>query len=604
MMDIVTFALTHLSLILCVVLFFVTLNKSQRSNIQAAFYTVIFIMVVWNIGTLLDIYYRLIYGSSNMIFVALCYFGICFVPVAILFLGKAMSPSFISIKPYHALLLVIPCISMIIICTNSHHNLFFVNYSVYSNEAVYGLYYYFHSVYSYSCILVGIGYMISFSRKNSGIFSSQSLLILLGILIPLLANILYSFDLLDLTFDINVSMFAVALLCFAIAFYKYDFLKVAPIAIQNIVDLISNGYLVIDNQYNIIAHNKAMQHLLPDRKAIPQNMRLETFMEHYCDQGTYAVFLKLQGQAIAEKCTMSMEYTSRNHLCFNTEITPIFKKRILIGTIILLKDITQAKRDLETIKETQAILMERERLASLGQMIGGITHNLKTPILSISGAVEGLIDLTSEYEESIDDPSVTVDDHHEIANEMREWIDKIKVHCSYISDVITTVKGQAVQFNRTEIDAFTIDEFLKRLELLMKGELKKASCTLRTRIFADVSSQITGDISSLVQVFDNLIMNSIYAYEGKPGFIDLAIAEDTVKYTFSVTDYGKGIEPSVQARLFKEMVTTKGKNGTGLGLYLSHSTIRGHFNGQLTITSVIGEGATFTITIPKHRREG
>lgn len=59
---------------------------------------------------------------------------------------------------------------------------------------------------------------------------------------------------------------------------------------------------------------------------------------------------------------------------------------------------------METIKNNQDILMERERLAGLGQLIGGIAHNLKTPIMSIAGATQGLENLIKEYDESIDDP--------------------------------------------------------------------------------------------------------------------------------------------------------------------------------------------------------
>lgn len=74
--------------------------------------------------------------------------------------------------------------------------------------------------------------------------------------------------------------------------------------------------------------------------------------------------------------------------------------------------------------EKHSIMMEQERLASLGQLIGGIAHNFKTPIMSISGGLEALKDLASEYDSSIDDASVTDKDHHEIAEEMREWVKK------------------------------------------------------------------------------------------------------------------------------------------------------------------------------------
>src|SRR5699024_10504415 len=100
--------------------------------------------------------------------------------------------------------------------------------------------------------------------------------------------------------------------------------------------------------------------------------------------------------------------------------------------------------DLKTIQNNQNILMERERLASLGQLIGGIAHNLKTPIMSIAGAAEGLSDLVKEYEVSIGDPEVTIEDHHAIAKDMKDWIEKTRSYTEYMSDVITAVKGQAV----------------------------------------------------------------------------------------------------------------------------------------------------------------
>ena len=59
---------------------------------------------------------------------------------------------------------------------------------------------------------------------------------------------------------------------------------------------------------------------------------------------------------------------------------------------------------IKQLHDNQDTLMEKERLASLGQLIGGIAHNLKTPIMSISGAAEGLTDLIKEYDASIDNP--------------------------------------------------------------------------------------------------------------------------------------------------------------------------------------------------------
>ena len=598
-MDAVTILFAHLSMLLNIVILYVTLSKGQRSHVRTAFILVIISTFIWNAGTLLDIYYRLAFGNSSMALIDLCYVGICLSPIAVLLFGQALNQSSLSFTPAHAIFLIIPCTSIIIICTNAYHHLFFTNFSVYSAEAVYGVYYYFHSAYSYGCILAGIGYMIAFIRKNSGIFSTQSLLILIGILIPLSVNVMYSFNLIYMAFSINASSFTATLFCFAVAFYKYDFLKVAPIAIGRIVDLISDGYIVIDNRNNIITSNRAASVLLTGGAPIAQSISLENFTDRYFNAGMYEELLALKTSATQGQATVSIEYAAPGKRYFTIEVTPVFEKRMSVGTIILLKDITQAKRDLEKIRETQETMMEREHLAFLGQLIGGITHNLRTPILSISGAVEGLTDLVTEYGESIGDEGVTEADHREIIRDMSEWLEKIKIHCAYISDVISTVKGQAVEYNRSSDNSFTLDEFLKRVDTLIKGELKKSCCTLRTQIEVDTNLEIAGDVNSLVQMFDNLIINAIDAYEGENGPIDLTLTGDAESFVFTLADYGKGMEPAVQARLFKEMITTKGKNGTGLGLYLSHSNIKGHFNGQITFVSAPGEGTTFTITIPK-----
>lgn len=254
---------------------------------------------------------------------------------------------------------------------------------------------------------------------------------------------------------------------------------------------------------------------------------------------------------------------------------------------------------LKQIQNNQNLLMERERLASLGQLIGGIAHNLKTPIMSISGTAEGLTDLIKEYDESIGDPEVTNDDHHAIAKDMSEWVSKLKSYTEYMSDVITAVKGQAVTLSENENITFDIDELIKRVNILMKHELKNALVNLDVQFNTDKHTQLHGDITSLVQVINNMISNSIQAYNGESNkTIYLTIDKKANNLIISIKDLGCGLPKSVQDKLFKEMITTKGKNGTGLGLFMSYSTIRAHFNGDITFETEIGKGTVFHIILP------
>lgn len=257
------------------------------------------------------------------------------------------------------------------------------------------------------------------------------------------------------------------------------------------------------------------------------------------------------------------------------------------------------KKYVDQIHSSQESLMESERLASLGQLIGGIAHNLKTPIMSISGAIEGLSDLIKEYDSSIDDPEVNHQDHHEIAGDMNELIVKIRDYIEYMSDIITAVKGQAVNLSESDTIYFTVDELVKRVDILMKHELKNAIVYLNIGVKTDENLALKGDINSLVQVINNMISNAIQAYNGKPEQkIDLIIETKNNNLIIAVKDYASGLPKKVQDKLFKEMITTKGKNGTGLGLYMSYSTIKAHFNGDIQFETEEGNGTTFYIVLP------
>lgn len=288
------------------------------------------------------------------------------------------------------------------------------------------------------------------------------------------------------------------------------------------------------------------------------------------------------------------KYSSLNkklHLTSNDEI----------GTLILEFNKVQdlASQNIQQIKDSQQIILEKDRLASLGQLIGGIAHNLKTPIMSISGASQGLKDLVQEYDTSIEDPEVTPVDHHEIAKEMDEWIEKIKTHTSYMSDVITTVKGQAVALSEQEVYSFTMDELVKKVDILMKHELKNALINMNVSIDVPVDLELKGNINSLIQVINNMISNSIQAYNGCSNEnIDFNIKKEENKLIISIKDYANGIPEKIQEKLLNEMVTTKGKNGTGLGLFMSNSNIKAHFGGTISFISEEGKGTTFYIKLP------
>lgn len=268
-------------------------------------------------------------------------------------------------------------------------------------------------------------------------------------------------------------------------------------------------------------------------------------------------------------------------------------------------DLCTAYNEIEELtRNNQDRLIEKERLASLGQMIGGIAHNLKTPIFSIAGGLEGLTDLINEFDSSIEDPTVNDQDMHEIAKDMEDWIVKLKKHISYMSDVITAVKGQAVALSEDETQDFSIYELFKYVDILMQHELKNSLTELEITNEVDNSVTIHGNINGLVQVINNIVGNAIEAYNNEPNkIIKLsAIITEKNKLLISVQDFGPGLDEKVKDKLFKEMITTKGKDGTGLGLFMSYSNIKAQFNGNMYFKSELGKGTTFYIELPLEKQ--
>lgn len=578
------------------------IRKRPVSQLQNAFATVLITVLVISTGVILQLVCTSFFNVEPIYFENFIYIGTCMLPVALFFVAIIFRNTKIRFKRKYLLLFVIPFLTLLVLYTNKCHHLFYKTYSTNLSEMVYGSYFYIHSIYTYGLLLVSIGIMINASLKNSGSFSKQTILIIIGTMFPILVNLAGTFKIWNMNVCLTPISFSIAVIFYTFAILKFNFLKITPIALQKIVDRISDGYVVLDEENTITDFNKTFLDMFNLK---PENIRSKNFIRFLNNRkvskkSIVRITKSIQKANETDETISFEQHFSEIKKYFKIEITPIKSDNNSLGILFLLKDITQHKEDMETIKNNQDILMERERLAGLGQLIGGIAHNLKTPIMSIAGAVQGLENLIREYDESIDDPLVNSQDHHDIAKDMEEWIPKIRAHLEYMSDIITTVKGQAVaSLSSDDTEEFTINELIKRVNILMKHELKNAYIYMNVVMKTDENQIIKGNVNSLVQVVNNMISNAIQAYEGKHDQnIEMIVNKKENNIVISITDFAGGLPKEVQDRLFKEMVTTKGKNGTGLGLYMSYSNIKAHFGGDITYVTETGKGTTFNIIIP------
>ena len=595
---IVLCTLIFLCILLTTLLRFLLKTKNKK-QLHKTFIMIFVLMLSWLGCMILQLLFMEKFNINIKYFFNVYYISLCFLPVAFLFMALAFERNKVNFKKSHLLLFIIPILSVLLVWTNDFHHLFYKEYST-DVSTEYGWYFYVHTLYTYLLFGVSLIILMRYAIKNSGFFSKQAILILVGALVPLVVNLLGSMQIVQISIYTTPITFAVTILCFTLAILKFDLFKITPIALQRIVDRISDSYVILSENYSISDFNETflktfnIKNSTLIRGKVFEEFLIENNLNTHSEE-IYKIIKKVKDTNATNKFEL---YIQKIEKAFEIEITSIITNNQFLGILVLFKDITQHKKDMETIQDNQQMLIERERLASLGQMVGGIAHSLKTPIFSISGGIEGLSGLIKEFDESIDDPTVNSQDMHDIAKDMSVWIEKMKGHLSYMSEVITTVKGQAVNLSGDDKVKFTISELFSHTNILMKHELQNALVKLEIKNEVDEDVILTGYINSLVQVLNNLISNAIQAYNGKlDQKIELAAYLKNSGIEIMIKDYGPGLPAKVKNKLFKEMITTKGKEGTGLGLFMSYSMIKAKFNGDISYETS-ENGTSFYIYLP------
>jgi transcriptional regulator with PAS, ATPase and Fis domain len=165
--------------------------------------------------------------------------------------------------------------------------------------------------------------------------------------------------------------------------FKFDLFKVAPIALQRIVDRISDSYIILNEDYEITDYNETFVktfHITNASKL--RGTHFAAFLKEKNLTSSIKEFNKYISKIGDNDKAKSFElYVQKINKFFNIEITSIIVNHQFLGILILFKDITQHIEDMQNLKNNQDLLIEQERLASLGQMIGRNSSQLKNTYL-------------------------------------------------------------------------------------------------------------------------------------------------------------------------------------------------------------------------------
>lgn len=245
-----------------------------------------------------------------------------------------------------------------------------------------------------------------------------------------------------------------------------------------------------------------------------------------------------------------------------------------------IRTVEQLQNTLKELKETQIHLINSEKMASLGQLVAGVAHEINTPIASIKSNNTILAKFIPRLEDT--EISSILADINEID---REAIQRI-------SHMVTSLK-KFVRLDEAELQEADINKELDLTLDLIRHETKNRIEIIKN--YGEIP-HIKCFPTMLNQVFTNILVNACQAIEGR-GAITITTSYTPKTLTVSVKDTGKGIEKEEINKIFAAGYTTKGVGvGTGLGLAISAKIIEKH-NGEITVNSEPSMGTEFIITI-------
>lgn len=270
------------------------------------------------------------------------------------------------------------------------------------------------------------------------------------------------------------------------------------------------------------------------------------------------------------------------------------------GFIVLLNELWARERDqrqaalealenaLDQLKAAQASLVKQERLSALGTMATGVAHdfnNLLTPILGYSQLL------------------LETADQHRNPDAAREQLGAIVLAAEDAKQLVHRLR--AFSRPRTEHKAAPVDlnAIVQQTIGLSNARRMHAEARCKSAITVTVEGPllpvITGDEAELREALTNLLYNAFDALP-KGGAVRLRTRTEDDHVLLEVEDTGTGMPPEVLARCLEPLFTTKGDEGTGLGLSMVHGIMQRH-GGSIGIDSEVGRGTTFTLRLPLNR---
>jgi signal transduction histidine kinase len=282
---------------------------------------------------------------------------------------------------------------------------------------------------------------------------------------------------------------------------------------------------------------------------------------------------------------------------FQVHALPVYKKHEVDGILEFYRDVT-----LEKTYDQQ--LQQADKLASLGQLVSGIGHEINNPNQFIRGnikivkqALEDMLPIIDQYYQSHRDLKVARLNYDFLREHIMTLVDDMAHGSERIKIIVEGLRTFARRDEGLLVDKVDINTLIEAAARLVHQEVHK-----RADVELDLAEGLptfTGNSQKIEQVLINLLVNAGQAMpDDRKGVISVKTRTEGREIVVEVQDNGQGMTEKVMKQIFDPFFTTKrAKGGTGLGLSISYKIIDEH-GGKIAAASKPGGGTTFTIRIP------
>jgi signal transduction histidine kinase len=254
---------------------------------------------------------------------------------------------------------------------------------------------------------------------------------------------------------------------------------------------------------------------------------------------------------------------------------------------------------LEKLHQFQGQLVESEKMASLGDMVAGVAHEVNTPIGLGVTASTLLADRIEEITIAFEDKSLKSSQLKKFLHEGGENIAIIYRNLNRAANLISSFKKVAVDQSSEEARHFNVKELFTEVLLTLRPQLHNLPYIIDINCPQDLT--ISSKPGPINQILINLIMNSIiHGFEGRDkGKITITVMPLSNQLNILFQDNGVGVAESIENKVFEPFTTTKrGEGGSGLGLHLVYNLVTQALGGTIVLNSELGKGVTVEINFP------